>query len=52
LHMTHSKVRVSPADPDVTSESVIGPWQFGHGGRSITVKLGRERAFCDMVLPL
>ena len=49
LHMTHSKVRVSPADPDVTSESVIGPWHFGHGGRSSTVKLGRERAFCDMV---
>ena len=52
LHMTHSKVRVSPADPDVTSESVIGPWHFGHGGRSSTVKSERERAFCDMVLPL
>jgi hypothetical protein len=53
LQMTHSKVHMSPADPDVTSESVIGPWHFGQGGRSSTVKLGsRERAFCDMVLPL
>jgi len=45
--MTHSKVHVSPADPDVTSEWVIGPWHFGQGGRSSTVKLGsRARAFC------
>ena len=42
LHMTHSKVHVSP-----------GPWHFGQGGRSSTVKLGsRARALCDMVLPL
>src|SRR6202161_329915 len=50
LHKLHSKVRTSgPSGPATTPLSVIGPWHFGHGGRSTStgpVSPGR----CDMVL--
>jgi hypothetical protein len=37
LHKLHSKVRTSgPSGPDTTPVSIIGPWHFGHGGRSIS----------------
>jgi hypothetical protein len=52
--MTHSKVRRSkPAGPDAIFVNIIGPWQFGQGGRSITARLGsNEIRVCDMMLAL
>jgi len=38
LHRLHSKVRMStPSFPETTPVSVIGPWHFEHGGRSISM---------------
>ena len=48
LHKLHSKVRTSgPSDPDTTPVSIIGPWHFGHGGRSISVER-RSARVCGM----
>jgi hypothetical protein len=48
LHKLHSKVRTSgPSSPDTTPVSIIGPWHFGHGGRSISAGLRSARG-CGM----
>jgi hypothetical protein len=52
LHKAHSKVRVStPSGPDTKPANVIGPWHFGHGGRSISMRSGSAMRDCGMVLP-
>jgi hypothetical protein len=52
LHKAHSKVRVStPSGPDTKTANVIGPWHFGHGGRSISMRSGSAMRDCGMVLP-
>ena len=44
LHRLHSKVRTSgPSDVETTPLSIIGPWHFGHGDRSISMRLGSMR---------
>jgi hypothetical protein len=52
--MTHSKVRTSnPGGPDAIPVNIIGPWQFGQGGRSIAARPGsNETRACDMMLAL
>jgi hypothetical protein len=36
LHKLHSKARTSrPSGPDTKPVNIIGPWHFGHGGRSM-----------------
>jgi hypothetical protein len=41
LHKLHSKVRTSrPSGPDTKPANIIGPWHFGHGGRSILMRPG------------
>jgi hypothetical protein len=49
LHKLHSKVRTSgPFGPETTPVSIIGPWHFGHGGRSISMggELARGCGMC------
>jgi hypothetical protein len=49
LHKLHSKVRTSgTSGPDTTPVSIIGPWHFGHGGRSISMKPRSELRDCGM----
>jgi hypothetical protein len=49
LHRLHSKVRTSgPSDVETTPVSIIGPWHFGHGGRSISMRLGSAMRDCGM----
>jgi hypothetical protein len=49
LHRLHSKVRMSgPSGLDTTAVRVIGPWHFGHGGRSISMKPGSAMRDCGM----
>jgi hypothetical protein len=50
LHKLHSKVRTSGSSgPDTTPVSIIGPWHFGHGGRSISVerRSAKGRGMCS-----
>jgi hypothetical protein len=49
LHKLHSKVRTSgPFGPDTTPVSIIGPWHFGHGGRSISMEPRSALRNCGM----
>jgi hypothetical protein len=51
LHKLHSKVRTSGlSGSDTTPVSIIGPWHFGHGGRSISMRRRSARGsgmFCS-----
>jgi|ERR1700687_1431200 len=52
LHKLHSKVRTSkPFGPDTIPVNVIGPWHFGHGGRSISVRPGSSMRDCGICCP-
>src|SRR3984893_18518633 len=52
LHKVHSKVRMSkPSDPDTIPVKIIGPWHFGHGGRSISERPGSAISACGMCCP-
>jgi hypothetical protein len=49
LHKLHSKVRTSGTPgPDTTPVSIIGPWHFGHGGRSISTRRRSAMRDCGM----
>jgi hypothetical protein len=49
LHKLHSKVRTSGTpSPDTTPVSIIGPWHFGHGGRSISMEPRSALRNCGM----
>jgi hypothetical protein len=49
LHKLHSKVRTSrPSGADTKPVNIIGPWHFGHGGRSILMRPGSARRDCGM----
>jgi hypothetical protein len=49
LHKLHSKVRTSrPPGPNTIPVNVIGPWHFGHGGRSISLRPGSAKRDCGM----
>jgi hypothetical protein len=51
LHKAHSKVRMStPSGPDTKPTNIIGPWHFGHGGRSISMKSAMRD--CGICCPL
>jgi hypothetical protein len=51
-HKLHSKLRPKrPPDPSTAPTKVIGPWHFGHGGRSISMRLDSGMVDCDIMLP-
>ena len=37
-----------PFGPDTIPVNVIGPWHFGHGGRSISIRPGSAMRDCGM----
>jgi len=49
LHRVHSKVRTAPPScPHTKPVNVIGPWHFGHGGRSIPTRPRSVMRDCGM----